>query len=178
MELSTRGAILWRNYKLHRRPGREIVLPMEGQNRCKVFVEDDSSHNGIVSVWKEQNASLDSHSQDSTLFGLEHDVYLLLPACSMDRASRDTEIFSSEFLTQSSMPLQPFTGKVKLELVVVGRLWMLSTERGRESFFWSTSTRTPRTFWCCVCVLARLIITTMSCENVTLAEPKRSHKSQ
>lgn len=56
----------------------------------------------------------------------------------MDRASRDTEIFSSEFLTQSSMPLQPFTGKVKLELVVVGRLWMLSTEREREreSFFW------------------------------------------
>lgn len=45
----------------------------------------------------------------------------------MDRASRDTEIFSSEVLTQSSMPLQPFTGKVKLELVVVGRLWMLST---------------------------------------------------
>lgn len=45
----------------------------------------------------------------------------------MDRASRDTEIFSSEVLTQSSMPLQPFMGKVKLELVVVGRLWMLST---------------------------------------------------
>lgn len=30
----------------------------------------------------------------------------------------------------------------------------------------------------CVCVLARLVISTMSCENVTLAEPKRSHKSQ
>lgn len=51
----------------------------------------------------------------------------------MDRASRDTEIFSSEVLTQSSMPLQPFTGKVKLEFVVVGRLWMLSTERGTEN---------------------------------------------
>lgn len=49
----------------------------------------------------------------------------------MDRASRDTEIFSSEVLTQSSMPLQPFTGRVKLELVVVGRLWMLSTERDK-----------------------------------------------
>lgn len=54
---------------------------------------------------------------------------LISPDCSMDRASRDTEIFSSDVLTQSSMPLQPFTGKVKLELVVAGRLWMVSTEK-------------------------------------------------
>lgn len=52
----------------------------------------------------------------------------VLPVCSMDKASRDTEIFSSEVLTQSSMPLQPLMGKVKLELVVVGRLWMIITE--------------------------------------------------
>lgn len=51
----------------------------------------------------------------------------------MDKASRDTEIFSSEVLTHSSMPLQPFMGKVKLELVVVGRLWMLSTGVGGRS---------------------------------------------
>lgn len=50
----------------------------------------------------------------------------------MDRASRETEIFSSEVLIQSNMPLQPFRGNVKLELVVVGRLWMLSTEEHRE----------------------------------------------
>lgn len=50
----------------------------------------------------------------------------------MDRASRETEIFSSEVLTQSSMPLQPLTGKVKLEFVEVGRLWMLSTEEERD----------------------------------------------
>lgn len=50
----------------------------------------------------------------------------------MDKASRDTEIFSSEFLTQSSMPLQPFTGKVKLEFVAVGLLWMLSTEEDTD----------------------------------------------
>ena len=50
----------------------------------------------------------------------------------MDKASRDTEIFSSEVLTQSNMPLQPFTGKVKLEFVVDGRLWMLSTKKDRH----------------------------------------------
>lgn len=50
----------------------------------------------------------------------------------MDRASRETEIFSSEVLIQSNMPLQPFRGNVKLELVVVGRLWMLSTEEHKE----------------------------------------------
>lgn len=50
----------------------------------------------------------------------------------MERASRDTEIFSSEVRIQSSMPLQPFRGKVKFELVVVGRLWMLNTERHRK----------------------------------------------
>ena len=53
----------------------------------------------------------------------------------MDRASRDTEIFSSEVLTQSSMPLQPFTGNVKFELVLVGRLWMLITEKDRNGQF-------------------------------------------
>lgn len=54
----------------------------------------------------------------------------------MARASRDTEILSSEVRTQSSMPLQPFMGKVKSELVVVGRFWMLSTGVGgkREKF--------------------------------------------
>lgn len=51
----------------------------------------------------------------------------------MDRASRDTEIFSSEVLIQSNMPLQPFRGKVKLELVDVGRLWMLSTEKAQKT---------------------------------------------
>lgn len=50
----------------------------------------------------------------------------------MDRASRDTEIFSSEVLIQSNMPLQPFSGNVKLELVVVGRLWMLNTETHKK----------------------------------------------
>lgn len=50
----------------------------------------------------------------------------------MDRASRETEIFSSEVLIQSNMPLQPFRGNVKLELVVVGRLWMLMTEEHKE----------------------------------------------
>lgn len=54
---------------------------------------------------------------------------MTLPVGLSDSASRETEIFSSEVLTQSSIPLQPFTGKVKLELVVVGRLWILSTER-------------------------------------------------
>ena len=49
----------------------------------------------------------------------------------MARASRDTEILSSEVLIQSNMPLQPFRGNVKLELVVVGRLWMLNTEKHR-----------------------------------------------
>lgn len=60
------------------------------------------------------------------------DVAGTLPDVLMDRASRDTEIFSSEVLTQSSMPLQPFMGKVKLDLVDVGRLWMLSTAVGWE----------------------------------------------
>lgn len=50
----------------------------------------------------------------------------------MDRASRDTEIFSSEVLIQSNMPLQPFRGNVKFELVDVGRLWMLSTEKHKK----------------------------------------------
>ena len=45
----------------------------------------------------------------------------------MERASRDTVIFSSEVRTQSSIPLQPFTGKLKLVAVLVGLLWMLST---------------------------------------------------
>lgn len=56
---------------------------------------------------------------------------MFLPVDLSDKASRATEIFSSEFLTQSSIPLQPFTGKVKLELVDVGRLWILST-KGRK----------------------------------------------
>lgn len=68
----------------------------------------------------------------------ERSVYLTLPDCSMDRASRDTEIFSSEVLIQSNMPLQPFRGNVKFELAVVGRLWMLSTEKHRKE---STSSR-------------------------------------
>lgn len=55
-----------------------------------------------------------------------------LPDCLRDRASRETEIFSSDVRTQSSMPLQPLTGKVKLELVVVGRLWMLITGGGAQ----------------------------------------------
>lgn len=118
--------------KKERKKSRELVLPLEGQNRSKVSVEDDASHESFIAIWKKQNACSDSHSQDRTLVDLEHYVCLILPDCSMDRASRCTEILSSEFLTQSSMPLQPFMGKVKLELVDVGRLWMLSTERDRE----------------------------------------------
>lgn len=55
------------------------------------------------------------------------------PDSLMDRASRDTVILSSEVLTQSNIPLQPFTGKVKLEVMVVGRLWMLSTRRDKDT---------------------------------------------
>lgn len=62
----------------------------------------------------------------------ERSLYWTLPDCSMDRASRDTEIFSSEVLIQSNMPLQPFRGNVKFELVVVGRLWMLNTMEHRK----------------------------------------------
>lgn len=50
----------------------------------------------------------------------------------MASASLETDIFSSAVLTQSNIPLQPLAGKVKLELVVVGRLWMLSTERRKR----------------------------------------------
>lgn len=52
----------------------------------------------------------------------------------MDRASRETVIFSSEVLTQSIMPLHPFTGKVKSVVMAVGRLWMLNT--GKEKKRW------------------------------------------
>lgn len=109
---------------------RKIVLPLERQNRSKVSVEDDASHKSIVAIWK-KTICLFTLKFSTVNISSSPKIYtcLILPDCSMDRASRDTEIFSSDVLTQSSMPLQPFKGKVKLELVVVGRLWMLSTEK-------------------------------------------------
>lgn len=56
------------------------------------------------------------------------------PDWSMDRASRETVIFSSEVLTQSIMPLHPFTGKVKSVVMVVGRLWMLNTGEEKRRY--------------------------------------------
>lgn len=111
---------------------------MEGQNRSEVSVEDDASHKSLVAFWKEQNTCWGSNSYDCTLVDLKKNSVRfvsfvnVLPVCSRDRASLDTEIFSSDVLTQSNMPLQPFAGKVKLELVEVGRLWMLSTDIERE----------------------------------------------
>lgn len=118
----------------------------------------------------------------------------ILPDCLIDRASRDTVIFSSDVLTQSSMPLQPFTGKVKFELVVVGRLWILSTvkHKGRQkgylvnnAFFIKTlfavgmTEKVSRTFWFHVlCVWTLQSFPTKSCENVTFTELEKLHESQ
>lgn len=36
--------------QFHTHKSREIVLPMEGQNGCKVSVEDHASHNRIAAI--------------------------------------------------------------------------------------------------------------------------------
>lgn len=110
----------------------EGVLPLERKNRSKISVEDDASYKSITAIWGLKKKSLSDLHLHCCKLEPERSVYLTLPDCSMDRASRDTEIFSSEVLIQSNMPLQPFRGNVKFELVVVGRLWMLSTEKNRK----------------------------------------------
>lgn len=105
-----------------------MAVPLEGKNGCQVSVEDDAGHKSIIPIWNQtQHSIYTSESHFPKTVWMLTDVADPLPDVSMDRALRDTEIFSSEVLTQSSMPLQPFIGKVKLELVVVGLLWMLNT---------------------------------------------------
>lgn len=131
----------------------ESVSPLEGKDRSKISVEDDAGYKSIAAIWgskkKKGNEIWDLRSHRCTL-EREHPVSSNPPECSMDRASRETEIFSSEVLIQSNMPLQPFRGNVKLELVVVGRLWMLSTEEHRERALHSEPSCAKDTFPSCV----------------------------
>ena len=39
---------------MHKNERRQIVLPLEVQNRSEVSVEDDASHKSIISIWKEE----------------------------------------------------------------------------------------------------------------------------
>lgn len=130
---------------------------------------------------QEKTSQTDIHKKH-VLVETEHSVSLTLPDCSMDRASRDTEIFSSEVLIQSNMPLQPFMGKVKFAFEVVGRLWMLSTDRDKEVALHQLICFCMwRTLQCqghfglhgsCVTALSSC---TKSRANVTFTQPKRSH---
>lgn len=105
-----------------------MAVPLEGEDGCQVSVEHDAGHKSIIPIWNQTHHSIPaSKSHFPKNMWSFTGVADPLPDVSMDRPPRDTEIFSSEVLTQSSMPLQPFMGKVKLEFVVVGRLWMLST---------------------------------------------------
>lgn len=54
-----------------------------------------------------------------------------LPASPEDRMLLETVTLSSEFLAQSTMPLQPFMGKVMSVAALAGSLWMPRT-RGKE----------------------------------------------
>lgn len=125
------------------------MLPLEGEDRSKVSVEDDARHKSIAAIWKniKKPAQLHIHRMHAGRATTFINVCLISPDWSMDRASRCTEIFSSEVLTQSSIPLQLFMGNVKLELVVVGRFWMLRTERDTERERGALSPRSSRWFF-------------------------------
>lgn len=134
---------------VYAKESREAVLPLEGEDRSKVSVEDDASHKRIAAIWKDKQTNKTAqqhihrmHTGPAPTF---RNLCLILPDWSMDRASRCTEIFSSEVLTQSSIPLQLFMENVKLELVVVGRFWMLRTERDTE---WERGALSPRSSCC------------------------------
>ena len=56
------------------------------------------------------------------------------PGFPLDRMFLEMVTLSSELRAQSTMPLQPFIGKLMSALPITGRLWMLSTVVDRETW--------------------------------------------
>lgn len=82
----------------------------------------------------------DAHSFREMLWcisGLVLCVCELSPGEPVDRMFLGIVTLSSELRAQSTIPLQPFIGKLMSAWPTTGRLWMLNTERSKHKEWWN-----------------------------------------